>query len=96
MSVGYEQERFGENEGDDEDAVTMTKLIVSNKILHDIVGDITDRYIALKTVVAMAKVLPDDIIAYKFVVKAVEDIVNTTLTNGFLNSWLDQEDSEDD
>jgi|TARA_R100000149_G_C5851707_1_gene120205 hypothetical protein len=96
MSIGYDEDRYGSNDGDDDDAVTMTKLIISNKILHDVVSDITDRYIALKTVVSMAKVLPDDIISYKFVVKAVEDIVNTALTNGFLKSWLDSEDPPND
>ena len=89
------EKRFRKSDGDDEYAVTMMKLITSNKILTDLVEEMTDRYIALKTVVAMAHVLPDDIIGYKFVVNAVEKLVNTTLTNGMLDSWINQEDEDE-
>ena len=96
MSISSKEKRFGEDGDDDEDhVITMTRLIVSNKILIDLVEDITDRYIALKTVVAMARIMPDDIISYKFVVSAVEKLVNTTLTSGMLDSWINQEDNDE-
>lgn len=96
MSISSKEKRFGDDgEGDDQHVITMTKLIVSNKILIDLVEDLTDRYLALKTVVAMAHIMPDDIIGYKFVVSAVEKLVTATLTNGMLDSWINQDNDDE-
>lgn len=73
----------------------MAKLVVTNKLLEDVLDEFAERILIVKRLLHMALSLPD-LVSTRVLCKTMFDLLSQPLKTEFLAEWLDSEEEEED